>query len=177
MVRIRHLPHLLAILISATAAPAQPLPDDCRGATWDLTREAAIFTGAAMPVAAALSQESTPTLELEHVYELQLQPISAVTYQAPPASLTRHASTRGGLIRLAVVRAGRYRVSVSGPVWIDVEGPSGSIEAAAFQGHLNCTIHKSVEFEFPTGSLLLQLGGNIRSVRILVSSIQVGDPH
>jgi hypothetical protein len=67
----------------------------------------------------------------------------------------------GGLVRLRVSQAGRYRVSLDSRAWVDVSANSSMVSSVDFNGSQGCTgPHKIVAYDLPIGTdLTLQLSG------------------
>ena len=68
--------------------------------------------------------------------------------------------THGGVFPLTVTRAGRYRVALDGPVWIEM-AQGGRKLASVAHGHApSCSgARKMVDFDLTPGSYILQLSG------------------
>jgi hypothetical protein len=60
-----------------------------------------------------------------------------------------------------VPAAGRYRITLDAPMWIDVIDADQPIQSTAFQRQRPCTlIHKSVEWSLPADvDLIVQITG------------------
>jgi hypothetical protein len=155
-------------LCAGSFACAQPA--DCQNSEWDLSAEARLFGGAPTALDAGADGSTAPSLELTHLYVLSLRLAQTVHLPSTEREL-RQGDTHAGIAVVKIGRAGRYRVSVDAPVWIDVVGPAGLVKSAAFQGHRACrTIHKIVEFELPIGPVLLQVTGGTAQVKIAITA-------
>ena len=73
---------------------------------------------------------------------------------------TPTADAYGGMLRFQVTTAGRYRVSLGGPVWIDVVRGSRRLNSVAHEHGGKCSrVKKMVDFIFSPGSYALELSG------------------
>jgi hypothetical protein len=157
-----------ACLWAGSFAGAQPA--DCQNSGWDLSTEARLFSGAPTELNAGADRSTAPSLELTRLYALSLRPAQTVVFPASERAL-RQSDTHAGVAVVKIGRAGRYRVSVDAPVWIDVVGPAGFIRSAAFQGHRACRmIHKIVEFELPIGPSLVRVTGGTAQLNIAITA-------
>jgi hypothetical protein len=153
-----------------TGSLACAQPADCQNSEWDLSAEARLFSEAPTALNAGADGPTAPTLELTHLYALSLRRAQTVVFPASERAL-RQSDTHAGVAVVEIARAGRYRVSVDAPVWIDVIGPAGFIRSAAFQGHRACRmIHKVVEFELPIGHALVQVTGGTAQFNIAITA-------
>jgi hypothetical protein len=87
-----------------------------------------------------------------------------VTFARPPGKSAPTATSSGGLVKLRLKAAGRYRISTDAPLWIDVIAGSDALTSSGFQGRQPCALlHKSVEWALPGGvDLIVQLSGAAR---------------
>ena len=82
---------------------------------------------------------------------------------------------QAGIVRLAITHAGRYRISLDEPFWVDVVTGSQMLNSQDFQGVPGCNApHKIVEFDLPAGNeLWLQISGAISAtLRLSVTGPQ-----
>lgn len=93
-----------------------------------------------------------------------LHPLSDVTFTLPPGKSVPAEASSGGIVKLRLNAAGRYRISTDAPLWIDVIAGSAAVTSSGFQGRQPCAlIHKSVERALPGGiDLVVQLSGAAR---------------
>jgi hypothetical protein len=78
--------------------------------------------------------------------------------------------THGRAFRLNVTQAGRYRVAVDAPIWIEL-ARSGQVRVASVaHGHAPpCSgVRKMVDFDLSTGSYTVQLSGAAKPVATLL---------
>jgi hypothetical protein len=70
----------------------------------------------------------------------------------------------GGILKLHIDHAGRYRITLDAPLWIDVVSGNELVASTGFQGRQPCTlIHKSVEWSLPANAdVVVQLAGATR---------------
>jgi len=164
---------LLCSLISSHAATARAAADPCASFTWDVSRERALFARVPSGRKAGTDSASAPLLTPEHLYRLQLLPVSSVTFVTLPGRSPPALNAFGGLASLEISTPGIYRIAVDAPVWIDVVADGGLMTARQFQGATGCSApHKIVEFEFPVArELVLQFSGAASSIRLSVSAV------
>ena len=75
------------------------------------------------------------------------------------------AGSFGGTLRFRVTRAGRYRVALSGPVWVEVVQGGRRLRSVAHGHGGQCSpIRKKVDFALKPGRYTLQLSGSDRTV-------------
>jgi hypothetical protein len=150
----------LAALLLGLAAGAAHADDPCAGFKWNVTRERALFAGQPQALTASQGAASAPELSPERLYDISLWPQAGLALRVPAGSKSRFEGASAGFARLSVPAAGRYRVSLGQPGWIDLVGEQGVIPSSDFSGQHGCsTPHKVVQFELPAGSVLLQLTG------------------
>jgi hypothetical protein len=166
---------LTATLLGAVtliAAPASAADESCAQFSWDVGHERALFAGEGLRLAAGSDSGSAPTLEMAHLYALQLKPLGEVRFVTTPGG--RHFAEGGfaGLAALKITTPGTYRISVDSAVWIDVVADGGLLDVKDFQGAHDCTApRKILEFDFPvprTVMLQISAAGNA-SVRLAVT--------
>ncbi|WP_294320753.1 homogentisate 1,2-dioxygenase [uncultured Sphingomonas sp.] len=111
-------------------------------------------------VAAAATAAKPVLLTARSAVRATLLPITGVTYAVPPAK-PGAATSHGGLFAFDVARAGRYRVALGSPAWIDVLRGTMPV-ASVTHGHgPSCsTIRKMVDFDLKPGRHLLQIAGS-----------------
>lgn len=100
-------------------------------------------------------------------YRMQLAPDGKL-----PAPSTRAAKpgTYTGFARLAALpQSGTYRVTLSGPGWIDVFQNGQALKAAAFSGATGCPgLAKSVKFDLSNAPLLIEISGGPKANIVFV---------
>lgn len=80
----------------------------------------------------------------------------------------------GASVAVVVPRAGRWRVSLDKPAWIDLVGADRRVLTSIGHGHgAACSgVRKSVEFDLPAGRYLVQLSAaTALTVRVMVSPV------
>ena len=152
-------PAVLFAMLSA--AKADELTTACQAPGWDMNRELAAFRGAALSAKAGGNPADSPEIKLGRLYALQLRPQNTVQFLRPPEKTTRLPSPAAGLARFSVGTDGHYRVTVDGPLWIDVVAPTGTVQSSSFNGWHECHLYrKSVDYTLHAGQpLMLQLSG------------------
>lgn len=147
------------VLLFALALAAVARADDpCDGFAWDVRVERALFAREAQPATAAPAAALAPELAVATPYALLLVPQEQVQFAVTPGKKTVPAGAHGGLVTTRVSRAGRFRISLDAPAWIDVVAAGQTLRSQAFQGRAGCSApHKVVEFELPAGQVLIQV--------------------
>lgn len=150
-----------AILIAARAAAHDPPMDGCSASSVDVSRELALMRSPAIPVTAVPAEgPKMPVLVVDKHYAISLIAQENVEFRVKPANAARKKSPRGGILRLEVPSAGRYRISITSRHWIDVLDGESPVASMAHQGPECEVLHKVVEFDLPKGRpLTLQLSG------------------
>jgi len=149
------------ILIATRAAAHDPPVDGCSASSVDVSRELALMRSPAITVTAVPGHGSKmPVLVLDKHYAISLIAQKDVEFRVKPGHAARKNSSRGGILRLEVPSAGRYRISITSRHWIDVLDGESLVASAAHHGPECELLHKVVEFDLPTGRpLTLQLSG------------------
>ncbi|MBB5698169.1 hypothetical protein [Sphingomonas yantingensis] len=153
------MPMLAALLMLQTAAcPAGAEPVPAALSAW----------GQGAPVSAA-ADANAPTIAIGTPVEVALHPAAHLKLPAPPQKAAA-ADSHGGLVAFDTARAGKVRVALSAPAWIELVS-GGKAVASIGHGHgPRCSgMRKIVDFELPAGRHLIQLSGSPdASVRLMV---------
>jgi hypothetical protein len=145
----------LAIALATCTARAD---GTCEGFTWNVTVERALFDGAPRTARAASIVARAPVLELRAAYALELASQKDVAFAVAPGRRQVPEGVHAGLAIVKFPHAGRYRVSLDAPAWIDVVVDGKAVSSGAIQGRAGCNApHKIVEFDVPAGDALLQV--------------------
>jgi hypothetical protein len=152
---------LLPFLVLASTASAHT-DGGCDSFTWDLSREMAAMR--ASPTAAFVITglgQVTGSLEPGRRYDALLVPQDEMKFPVPPARSRAGPDAKAGIFLFRSGKAGRYRITLTSPHWIDVLRQGKAIDSVDHQGRSACEwVRKVVEFEFPANSMLvLQLSG------------------
>jgi len=147
------------VLAISGAAKADDIAAACQSPGWDMSRELVAFRGAARDARGGASTRDLPTIDLGHLYALQLRPQSTVQFLQPPQKPARVQAPAAGMARFSVTVAGKYRITVDAPLWIDIVAPTGIVQSDDFNGWHACTLfRKSVDYTLQAGqSFVLQL--------------------
>jgi hypothetical protein len=124
----------------------------------------------ASAVAAGATAADATRIEPEVAAEIRL--LSAITPALAPGRSRPVDNAHAGLLVVKIPGAGKWRVGLSGPAWIDVIGTDGKPVASAGHGHMApcTTLKKVVEFDLPAGDHLIQISGNPGpTLKLLVS--------
>jgi hypothetical protein len=164
----------LAVLAMGPGRLARAETDPCSGYKWDVSKERALFGTTAKQVPAGKDRASATPLAPSQLYEVMLVPVSQVSFPVTPGKAPPSGSY-AGILALTPPAAGKYRIAVDVPLWIDVA--AGGVLAAAldYEGQHECnTPRKVVVFDL-TGSSdwLLQISAADRAqVRLTVTAVR-----
>ena len=145
-----------AIVLAATVVARAATPTDCSDFEWNMTHELDLFRTTAHPVRAASEIRVAPRLDAEQLYEVTLTAQDGVHFAVTPQGRRVVEGAHAGVVRIGVPAGGHYRLSASGPVWVDAVADGEVVPANSFNGHSRCTlIHKSVDYTLRAGSELV----------------------
>ncbi len=164
------------LLVTIFAPTALYAAEPCDAFEWDVHAERALLAGPAADLQAGTDATSAPALTFASAYRLQLAPQGSVHFAPMPAKKTLAEGASGGVVRILLAKAGRYRVSLDAPAWIDVIQSGQIVPSRAFQGRQGCsTPHKVVEYDLLQGDTLIQLSAAPSStLRITMTSSPPG---
>jgi hypothetical protein len=148
--------------------------DACSGFKWDVTHEHALFLGMPTTATAARDDATAPALESDRLYDLTLSAQDGVKFAAAPSKKMLADGAYAGLVHFHVAQAGRYRVSLGTPFWIDLVADGKAIPSIDFNGAQGCDKpRKIVVYELPGGrDLTLQLSGMTEThVRVALTAV------
>jgi hypothetical protein len=164
---------ILLMILLGTAAPVFA-DDACAGYKWDVSKERALFAGAAAPLTAGLDPKSAPVVVPNRLYRMRLARQDQVTLarsvaKDAAAGKTPEADAYAGIASLKIPSPGSYRVAIDGPFWIDVLANGTPVAAKDFQGQHGCAApRKIVEFELAESQrFVLQLSNADRETVLL----------
>ncbi len=144
-------------LLTVAGARAQ---EPCSAFKWDAARERSVFATTAQPLAATPTAETALPVSSGALYDLTLVPQTRITAKEPIAPKSHFEGAFGGFVRVHVVTAGRYRIALGAPGWIDALSEGTALSSVDFSGAKGCNApHKIVVFALPAGEILLQLSG------------------
>ena len=139
---------LLALLLQAAACPAPPaaLPPELAGWSPQTAVTATADGDAALPVG--------------HGVTATLRPASEVTLAAPVAKPPAP-RTASGVFAFTAPSAGRYRVALGGPAWVDVVRDGKAATSVAHGHGPACSVvRKMVDYDLRPGAYRLQVVGS-----------------
>jgi hypothetical protein len=166
---------LLAGALLGAAATAWG-DDPCAGFKWDVSKERALFGGKAEPLRSAKKPGSAPIAALNKLYEALLAPQDEVAFAAPPGKGNVPGDAHAGLAVVRIVTPGSYRISLDGPVWIDMVSHGSLVKAEDFQGQHGCDApHKIVAFNLAgPGLYMMQISASVKErVRLTITPTPV----
>lgn len=170
---MRRLFVLPLLLWLAAPLSAQHAPEDCASVSdANLPPGFKAWAGQGAKLAAADgATDAMPSLALEKAATIRLHKQGVVRFRAPPGQSRMPQDPHAGIMAVEIPSAGRWRVSASAPVWIDVVGPAGMVQSVSHGRMAPCTsIRKVVEFDLQPGRHWIQLSGNPGpQLRLMVS--------
>jgi hypothetical protein len=156
--------------------PMTEMRGDCANYKTDLSREFAAWQEKAV----ALQGSDCPACAVDHRVAigqrtaLKLLKSSAVHFPVAPEQKREREDAHAGMVTVEFKAAGRYRVSASTGVWIDLVKDAALVPSLAFEMQTQCKpIFKSVVWDVAEPGLYhIQLSGNSGdAVEVLVSSV------
>ena len=125
-------------------------------------------------VAAATKTDglSAAALSVNHAATVTLHPtreISFITQPDKPGGSVAH----GGLLDIAIDKAGTYQVNLSSGAWIDLVKDGKSVLSTAHAPGPACTgIRKTVQFPLQPGHYVLQISANADpTIAVMISTV------
>ena len=163
---------LAAVAVSAVAWVPAHAADPCDGFTWNVSHERAVFATSAAGVTAAAAKGPAPTLEVDKLYDIALTPQDKVSFAMTPAKKVLADGAYGGMVKLHIPSAGKYRVSMSDGFWIDVIADGKFAPTDDFTGGHACRApRKIVQYPLPAGDFVLQFSNATSpSVKVTVTA-------
>jgi len=162
---------VLATLVVANDLSAQTNRDGNADCDASAPAPADLAGGAARtPVTAATTRQELDhaVLTLDRGVDAILHPMTGVEYAIVPER-PGEADGHGGMFVFDVPDAGRYRVAVGTPAWVDVVEDGRMIASAGHSRGADCSdVHKVVIFALQPGRHLLQVSGNAGATTILL---------
>jgi hypothetical protein len=147
---------LLALSLSAGAPAAEPSPTEPAAQCPQPVNP----QGALAPWSAPLPLGGGEALAVGKAARLVLLPAVHVRYALPPAKAPSP-GTFGGVVEVAIDRAGTYRVALGSAAWIDLVADGEAVASIAHGHGPDCSgIRKVVDFTLQPGRHVLQLSGN-----------------
>ncbi|MBS0613687.1 MAG: hypothetical protein JSS24_11000 [Proteobacteria bacterium] len=163
-----------AVHAASPAANSAALPAGCDTFSWNVSAELALFAQPGTAIAAGADAKQAPTVQVGHLYAVGLVEQAKVNFAHTPGKTRLADGAHGGLLAIRLTAAGKYRVTIDKPSWVDVTDTGALVNSNQFQGRPTCPlIHKSVEYTLPAGKLLLiQLSGETsQTVRLAVTPV------
>jgi hypothetical protein len=154
---------LAALLQTAAPCPAVPVAPPAELAGW--TRKAPItatpWGERAVPVRGPAKGKLLPaTLTVGEGASAALSPIAIVRFPVTPGKPAA-AGSHGGVLRVVIPAAGRYRVAAGAAAWLDVVRDGAALTSVTHGHGPACTgIRKYVDFDLKPGAYLLQMSGS-----------------
>jgi hypothetical protein len=143
-------------LLLASPAVLAAEPDACAAYEMDVSAEVALFQEQAVEVAAGDHEEAAAPLEAGKLYKVKLLPQRGLKYPVTASRRNPDAAQSGGMVRVFIAEAGRYRVSVDAPSWVDAIHEGQPLESLDFRSSRACNgPTKIVTFYVPAGAELL----------------------
>jgi len=162
-----------AAQLSGAQTPVQET-DPCGGYKWDVSAERALFATSPKAVAAGRDRASAAPVSANQLSPVTLHPLSVVSFPVTPGR-TAPSGSFAGLVALTVPAAGKYRISVDVPLWIDVTGGAVLAPVLDYEGIHECsTPRKVVVFDLHGGTVwTLELSAADRAaIRLAVTAVK-----
>jgi hypothetical protein len=169
----------ISLAALAAAAPCVAADEGCAGFKWDVSAERALFASAARLQHTGKDPAAAGAIEANHLYELDLKPLSQVTFAATSGNKRLTEDSFAGLLALKVAATGSYRFSVDVPLWIDVVAAGKLIPPTDYAGARDCHApHKIVVFDLQAGQLVIvQLSAaSAPGARLTVTQVTPASP-
>lgn len=175
---------LIALLLALPAAaqthdprgrPMHDMQGDCANYRTDLAREQTLWrTPKAVLHAGAGGTEATAAMLPDRPTLVRLLPRDQVRFVVPPSENRGGPDRFAGILRIAALPPGQWRVSASGGLWLDLATATALLESPSFEMQTRCEpIFKTVAFQVPGGvPLFLQLNGSrSQTVEVLLTRV------
>jgi hypothetical protein len=156
---------LAACSIAAPCLAQEPV--GCDKFKWPLDKERAMLTGDTPTVA---SGKTLPPLPISVV--VALVPFAQAKLPIAPERAPKSPDTFAGFVEVpAPPQAGKYKVSLSAPAWVDAVQAGALVKSADFSGALGCEgIRKSVKFDLTAQPFTVQLSAvQADAIRIAIT--------
>ncbi|HTV96718.1 MAG TPA: hypothetical protein VME42_11970 [Steroidobacteraceae bacterium] len=146
-------PLCAAALLAAPAPPARAQDGDpCAGYQWDVSKERALFATQAEHVAAGKDGRTDAPVVPGRLLELMLLPLGQVSFPVPPGKASHAQGSYGGVFVLTIPSAGKYRIAIDQPAWIDIVADGRLVAPTDYEGVRDCHApRKIVEFDLEGG--------------------------
>jgi hypothetical protein len=137
----------------------------CDSFSWDVSHELDVLGKPAKAIAAGTDGKKPVHLDLDQHYSVKLAPQSSVRFAVEPAKAMSGDGAQAGVFSFHTPKAGRYRVSLTTPHWLDVIDGGLIVVSSDFQTQLGCEkVHKIVQFELSGNKdFVLQLSGGTQA--------------
>lgn len=158
------------LLLGASFATQGLAQDACDGFKWNVRPERTLYAGPATALTAGSRRATAPVMHAGHLYRLELERQTQVTFVVAPGKQMTRDDTYGGLAILQARSRGNHRVAVDVPLWIDVVADGQLLPPLDFQSREGCSApHKIVVFPLRGRRLVLQLSGSTQpSIEVTV---------
>ena len=152
---------IFAWLAFSYVCAATAADEPCMDFKWDVSKERALYAGAASPLTAGIDFKFSPVAFPDRLYEIKLNEQEKVAFSVPPGKQPQGEQMHAGVLYVRVAVPGIYRIASDASVWIDVVAHGALLEPKDFQGQHGCSApRKIVEFELSdTGAYIVQLSG------------------
>ena len=131
---------------------------------WMMTLAMAIQAPGACPESVAGWATPAPlasggSLKVGRTATLGLLPAAGIRFARPPERAPAP-GTHAGTVSVTIAAAGRYRVLLDGPAWIDLLSGGRAVPSTAHSHGAPCSgVRKMVDFDLKPGTYTLQLSG------------------
>lgn len=160
---------MLAVLLAAApAVQAQDCTPEAiaaaRGAVWETWARPA-------PLAAGQDATGAPAVKAGSAVRLTLVPMASIRLAAKPGKAATDAKAPGfgGIVAFTAPTAGRYRIALQTPAWVDVVSNGRSVPSQRHGHGEACSgIRKIVDFDLPAGNHHIQISNDDKSETTLM---------
>jgi len=166
----------LAIVTGCFGLAAAPAQADglCSAYMMDVSAELQLFREAPDPITAGRNAEEAPRMEPGRLYIARLPAQKDVKFGATSAHNPVDPAKPGGVLRLSIAQAGKYRVSIDANFWLDALVDGTPLQSLDFRSDRECAApRKIVTFDLPAGGdIVVQLiDATVTQVRVAVTSM------
>jgi hypothetical protein len=165
--------HTLMFLLGAMLVQSAQAQDAaCTSKTVSLPGELAPWSAPMPLLAGTASSGALPAISTGQAVDMALSAMPDVAFASEPGRAA-DPSTRGGLARIEISVAGRYRVALGSAAWVDMVAARGKLSSVDHSHGPACSgIRKIVDYHLNPGTYLLQVSGSpTATTRVLVTPL------
>lgn len=151
-------------LFAEASRPLEEMRGGCDNYAWDVRSELAAMDRPTTSLTAGQDRAAAAAISIgARAYEVRLIRLEQVIRLTEPHSRRQSAGHYAGLLTFTVPHDGVYRISVAGPIWLEVVSETGPVVSQSFEMQTGCPkIFKSVAFTLhAAGRYWLQLSDSL----------------